>query len=339
MTTRRSLQFSISSRGRLPAASLLASALFVLGWALLAPISTANAGEWAQVSCSLAGKPVSTEGWSSGYLGGPSSSSGTYDGCDKPGGALEVVDISSGGESQVSGMGSRWGYAAPTGSTIAGGSLTYTLKAPRGTVYMATPEDLPDASDLLLICTDSLCGYTGEPNTVSITHTGGTGLSVDAFCKAPAGEVECPTSFGVNAEVAVFSADIALQNNSTPTASGLAGTLLQSTATGTAHLAFQALDPNGPGVYKVTAKLDGSTFYSATPASNEGNCAVLGTDSSGVREFQSSQPCPTEVPVSIELDTSTIVNEDVPRGVELEVAVLPPRPVVLRPWRVRNRSI
>jgi transposase len=28
-----------------------------------------------------------------------------------------------------------------------------------------------------------------------------------------------------------------------------------------------------------------------------------------------------------------------PCGVELEVAVLPPRPVVLRPWRVRNRSI
>lgn len=31
--------------------------------------------------------------------------------------------------------------------------------------------------------------------------------------------------------------------------------------------------------------------------------------------------------------------EVVPPGVELEVAVLPPRPVALRPWRVRSQSI
>jgi hypothetical protein len=132
------------------------------------------------------------------------------------------------------------------------------------------------------------------------------------------GESKCPATGGLNAEVSVFSADVVLQNNSTPKASGLAGSFLQSTVTGTARLAFQALDPNGPGIYQVTAKLDGSTFYSAVPASNGGDCAVLGTDSSGVREFQSSQPCPAEVPVGIELATSTIPNGPHHLTVELE---------------------
>lgn len=287
-------------------AKLAVLLLVALGsFALMLP-GTASAGEWAQVSCSDASGPVSTEGWSTGYLGGPTPSSGTWNSCDKAGGALKTADVSS-GESQPSGMGSYWVYLAPAGSTIAGGSISASFQAPRGTVYMASPENRPLSADLLMSCTDSLCGYTGGPSATPITHTG-TGLFVDAFCVAPLGESNCPATGGLNAEVSVFSADVVLQNNSTPKASGLAGSLLQPTVTGTARLAFQALDPNGPGIYQATAKLDGTTFYSAVPASNGGDCAVLGTDSSGAREFQSSQPCPAEVPVDIELATSTIPN-------------------------------
>jgi hypothetical protein len=46
MTTRPTHPLCSVSRRRFAMASLLASALFLVGWALLAPISTANAGEW-----------------------------------------------------------------------------------------------------------------------------------------------------------------------------------------------------------------------------------------------------------------------------------------------------
>src|ERR1700722_8617173 len=52
MTTRPYIPCFKSSRG-LAATSLLASALFAVSWTLLAPISTASAGEWVQRSCSF----------------------------------------------------------------------------------------------------------------------------------------------------------------------------------------------------------------------------------------------------------------------------------------------
>lgn len=43
--------------------------------------------------------------------------------------------------------------------------------------------------------------------------------------------------------------------------------------------------------------------------------------------------------LAVDLPPSPSRSEVVPCGVELEVAVLPPRLVVLRAWRVRNRFI
>lgn len=308
---RNAVSLPLSARQTLGVLLASVVSLFVLA-------SSARAGEWAQVACSDASGPLSTQGWTPTYIGAANSSSGTENSCGKTGGALRAIDASSGGETQPSGVGSKWGYVAPKGSTIAGGVISYSLRSPRGTVYMATPNDDPTSSNLLLFCSDSTCANEGQENTVPIVHPGGSGLSVDAFCVAPVGEHDCPTTGGLNAEVSIYSADVDLDNASTPIASGFAGSLLQPTVTGTAGLTFQALDPGGPGVYRVTARLDGEPFYAATPETNDGNCATLGTDTSGVREFQTTQPCPQEATVKAELATVSIPNGQHQLKVEVE---------------------
>ena len=64
-------------------------------------------------------------------------------------------------------------------------------------------------------------------------------------------------------------------NGATPAASGLGGTLLNANASGTQELTFEASDPGGPGVYLVTAQIDGKTVYSGTPNNNEGKCVPV----------------------------------------------------------------
>ena len=96
---------------------------------------------------------------------------------------------------------------------------------------------------------------------------------------------KCPVDGGgngVNAQTAIYAADIELANSSTPAATGFAGSLLASAASGTADLTFNAQDPEGPGVYRVSVDVDGNAVYQGTPETNGGRCASIGVDSGGV---------------------------------------------------------
>ncbi len=312
-------------------APIAALAVFAATAIALATATSAHAGEWAQLGCSDAAGPLAAEGWSSTFIGGISSDSGTLDDCVKPGGALENLDTATPFEAQLSGTGSVWSYLPPPGSTIAGGTLTYTMQAPHGTVY-ASRNLLP--ANAYLTCQESTCGYTGAHDTLSIP-AGSESIALLAFCTASTGN-SCPSTDGLIAEVSIYGSDVDLTNNAAPIASGLSGTLLSETVSGTAHLAFQALDLGGPGVYQVTAKLDGKSFYSATPQSNGGKCTALGYDQAGAREFEYSQPCPQEAAVSMELATATIPNGAHQLTVEVEDAAGNTTAVVNRTITIGN---
>jgi hypothetical protein len=116
--------------------------------------------------------------------------------------------------------------------------------------------------------------------TFPITHPGATHIYLASVCVAAhEGETTCPATGGVDAAVHLTAADIALSNSSSPGASGFAGTLLGQGARGTQDLTFTATDAGGPGVYTVTAHVDGQALYSATPESNGGACVSLGSSS------------------------------------------------------------
>ena len=295
--------------GRRGSGWVAASLLVLLLGISLAVAPAAHAGEWTQVTCAQPnGQPAPIEGWVGSSYNGYGPDSGTINTCAQSGGALTAFDSSAAAEAAYTGP--VWVYTAPAGSTIAGGALTVALYTPQGQAYAATPRDEYSASSVFVNC------QFNEPcdnatRTVSIANPGGTQMFLGAWCVGPyEGATTCPAGSGggVNAEIAMYAADIELQNNSTPAGTDFAGSLLEPDTSGTADLTFNAKDPEGPGVYRVTVDVDGSAVYQGTPESNGGRCASIGVDSKGVSEFLYPQPCKREVAVDVPVNTSKLTN-------------------------------
>jgi hypothetical protein len=311
----------ISQRALLPAMAALALAACALAVALSAPgIAAADpthsgkAGYWTQTSCSEGDEVAFTEGWRTESAGGYPTISGDVDTCLELGGAIDMRD--EGYSDSTPGSGPMFIYETPPVSYIAGGVLKVRLKAPHGEVYITTPEDKLSVENELLNCS-TLCANT-EERTINITHTGGWQLFASATCLPESGDSACPKT--TDAELAITSATIMLKNESTPTASGFAGSLASTTpVSGTATLTFNAQDKQGPGVYRVVARIDGREMVSETPNANEGKCAANGTYY-GTLNFRWRQPCPQETAASIEIPTTSIVAGQHKLEVEVEDA-------------------
>jgi hypothetical protein len=321
-TTQLSLQFSASSRGRLLASWLLASALLALGWVLLAPISTANAGEWVQRSCSVGTEYIFPEGWESKDNGGYTQT--PNDNCERfyngSGLRVAIAPMESG---YLTLAGQTWAYKPPAGSTIAGGSLAVDMTAREGVALIGAKVK----GETMIL---AKCESPGCPNysrNVSITAVGASEIYEQAacfgkaaVCHAPEGEPFDHEGDGMfSAEAEISSAQILLSSNAIPTASGLDGTLLNSTVAGNATLGFTATDSAGPGVYQVRVKVNGEQVLAETPNLNEGKCVATGT-SEGARAFNYSQPCPTETLVHAEINTAGLADGTHALTVELEDA-------------------
>lgn len=92
-----------------------------------------------------------------------------------------------------------------------------------------------------------------------------------------------------------------------PTGSGFTGTVLQPGAGALTDLTFTAADPGGPGVYQVQVSVDGTPVYAATPNTNSGECAPVGTDpGSGALMFDYQQPCPPAESVDVPISTTAL---------------------------------
>jgi hypothetical protein len=317
-----SIAAAIGRRGRksVPVSVPMALLLLLLLGTWLAWAPPARAGKWTQVTCTQPdGKPAPIEGWDPEAVSGPGNYSNAYSTCEDAGGALIAESSNQWPQSRYSGY--LWHYVAPNGSTIAGGTLSLNLYSPEGQAYIATPAN-SYPSDVVMNCQFNLpCsenGLNGGPfvGTVPIDHLGGTNLYAEAECLGPGQPGEetesCPTDGGgngVNAQTAIYAADIELENSSTPTGTDFAGALLSpSAASGIADLTFSAQDPDGPGVYRVIVELDGKQVYRGTPETNGGHCASIGADSNGVSEFLYAQPCKQDVAVDVPLETTGFAN-------------------------------
>jgi hypothetical protein len=290
--------------------SMIAVGLLVGVW--LMPVSSARAGEWVQVTCTQPnGQPAPIDGWQVSARGSFGSGSGSSNTCAQPGGALTALDNAVVTESAYNGP--MWIYTAPAGSTIAGGSLTASLRARLGQAYVATPQNMfTDQADVVINCqyNAGACENNATETATVPIIPGGTQMFVTAMCVGEhEGDLTCPPKPGeINAKVSLSAADIELANSSTPTGTGFAGSLLAPAASGKASLTFSAQDPEGPGVYRVIVDLDGTAVYQATPDSNGGQCASIGAYASGVSEFLNAQPCKQNVAVDVLLDTTRFSN-------------------------------
>jgi hypothetical protein len=270
--------------------------------------SSARAGTWTLVSCTQPdGQPAPTEGWSTSATGAVGPDSGDTNTCA---GGGDLSAVTSGEAPQGAYEGPEWVFTAPAGSTIAGGNITATLTSPHGQAWLGTPSASYDSADVVANCQYNLaCGQDGTlSGAFPITHLGGTSLYAVAVCVGPyEGATSCPATGGIDAGVYVSSAAIALANSATPAASGFGGTLLSPNAQGTQELTFLASDSGGPGVYLVTAQIDGKTIYSGTPDNNEGRCIPIG-ETGDTLMFDHSQPCRASESVDLPINTATLAN-------------------------------
>ena len=282
----------------------LASVLAATALCVLLMVPAAWAGRWITDSCRLpGGQPAATEGWTTSSLGGVGADSGAVNNCAS-GGDLSVE--TSGEAVQGAYEGPVWQFTAPAGSTIAGGTITALVTSPHGQAWIATPSSSYTAADLIVNCQYNLpCGGGSVWSAAfPIDHPGGTSLYAVAVCVPTVqGQTQCPVFGGLDAEVSISQALIELANSAAPSAGPLTGTLLTPGASGTAELAFQASDHEGPGVYNITVQIDAKTAYSATPYNNGGACAPAGSQG-GVLIFASIQPCRQSESVTIPVNTA-----------------------------------
>jgi hypothetical protein len=281
----------------------------VVGVMALAVPAAARAGTYAVVSC------PGDDGWSQAA---PSALFVPYaDDCG--GDAVGGLDLALGPNPEG-------GYATTTGGAI-------TFQAPAGMAISAYSMQVNAYGGPCAIVSNQCANGFGD---VQVDHTGqadpdydyrnlGYGtqtpdltvgplpsgvnwVTVSVGCDGGPGGYSCPGSQAAAPEASaqVTSAAFVISTTATPTAIGFTGSLLTGTANGTANVQFTAADPGGPGIYKVTATVDGSAVYDATPEGNSGACATLGTYTDGSLAFDQLVPCPTQETVDIPVNTAML---------------------------------
>lgn len=306
----------------------------LLLFACLAP--SARAGDWMQVSCvNPNGSIAPSEGWTNIATGSPEPGSNASTGCG-PGVPMEaylgaeapapvaIVDIGSSEDLQ---------YTPPSGSTLTGGTLDADLygdsygpnpspsptgQTGSGDAILFTPAFVFGGDNAFFQCAwedPTPCSSGPDPaafsGTITIPAGRGGDLYIAAACGGNPQTGVCDQNPSENAwtYAHVISADLLLFNGSSPAASEFGGGVLAPNTFGTSDLTFTATDPGGPGIYNVTAKVDGTTIYNATPDTQSGRCVPVGTDTaSGALMFDYQQPCPTTESVVVPVDTSALTN-------------------------------
>jgi hypothetical protein len=308
-------------RVALLAVALLAVALLCAG-AAGAPFGllhadAAYAGQWVQVSCANPfGTPAPTEGWSSLITGTPEDGS-TNTNCA----SSEPIsaDMSPSGSNEAAvGSAETLQYTPPPGSTLAGGYLDVNVQTggyaagSRGAVTFYSGADT--AGDAFLSCdpiNDSCnnaaaSGYTG---VLTLPTGRGGNLYLSASCDGTPGQSCNIGANGAWSSLELIWAHLLLTNTSSPAATAFSGSLLAPNAHATADIAFTATDPAGPGIYQVTLNIDGNPLYNATPDTNNGECAPVGTDSTdNALMFGYQQPCPQTETVDIPIATTALAD-------------------------------
>lgn len=292
--------------------ALLALTLLLGGVAAFAA-GSAYAGDWMEVSCenpNLSGAP--SQGWTSFSAGGGYGSTNST-GCG-PGNPMFAILSTAAAVGVGSAETLEW--APPTGSTLVGGSIDASLYADgggfnaSGTAVLYTPNYVYDGSNVVLQCASGLppCanGTYDYAGVIDIPGGRGGNLYLSAGCGGTPG-YSCNTggSEGAWSLVRLWWANLLLSNTSTPTASGVSGTLLNQNARGTQDLTFNASDPGGPGIYTATLQVDGKTLYTGTPDNNGGKCVAVGS-SGGALMFDYSQPCRASESIDLPINTTAV---------------------------------
>jgi hypothetical protein len=306
----------IAARVRTLVWAVALSAVIALLVGLLTP-AAARAGEWMQVSCvNPSGTPSPSQGWT-GALQATGFGASTTTTCG-PGSPMSAVLGDAVPEPVYAGASLT--YTPPAGSILIGGRLGLVLQAngggtsADGAAAIDTPAQAPGDARLQCAEGESPCSSQGPDYAGTFTLPSGRGgvLVVAAQCDgSPGFSCDSGGRAGAWAQAQVSVADLLLSNDARPRATGFTGTALDRPIHGRARITLNAVDPEGPGVYQVTATLDGRVVQRITPNSNSGMCIPVGTDrSTGALMFDVLQPCPTTAAATLTFPTTGLPDGD-----------------------------
>ncbi len=277
--------------------------------------AVASAGQWMQISCvNPNGSAASSYGWSSSASPASSVNGEALPLCTA---GSPMSEYLSPGPQTLAPTDLSLNYAPPSGSTLIGGTLSISgyagghgSSAAIG-AFVETPQ--ASMSDAVFQCSEGdssdACAASGDSfsSTVTLPAGQGGGLHLELACT---GSGSCEQGFapdGNAGELYLESADLLLSNSSVPAVQNLSGTITTPHVANRTRLEFRASDPNGPGVYKVSASIDNTQLFSGTPNPRNGACVPVGTDaSSGALEFDNAQPCPRTVNMNLPVDTKLL---------------------------------
>jgi hypothetical protein len=285
----------------------------------------ARAGEYHVYSCRTPdGELAPADGWSPSKTGTYSYTENT---CNQPLGAL-VVALGDEPTREANADEATWGFAAPTGATIAQATLWRAGDAAGGgginafyETWFAAPHNSPAPADAFGWCVSGQecpvgVGDMASPfapgNRLSVPSSNlGAGLFFDAAClgespyKCPAGSGDAN---GYAAALYVYAADITLEQAEGPHASAVAGELTSAPVLrGASDVAFDAADP-GAGVWQAVFAVDGEVVQRTVVNDNGGRCRDVGQTSDGLPAFLYVQPCAQSVSVDVPFDSTKARN-------------------------------
>lgn len=290
--------------------ALLTTLLALLGAGIAAP---ADAGTYNVHSCRAPdGSKAPADGWRSFRL---TPDSWNANNCASAGGLSASLDGDTWHTSNVSQVG--WEFSS--GRTIAAWNVELTTNNSQtwvgasADVWAARSERVFNGDNVVFTCA-AYAGCTGaRSHSFGETNPPPTmrKLHLIAMCGGVAGYSCAPVARATTSEFTLRRASFTLVDDVAPTASAVAGTLLEGNdLTGAQGVSFVASDPDEPvapggsttpgsGVRRAELEIGGLVVDRFT-APDVRRCPLEGSD------FQHLQPCPSSVPVELQLDANKL---------------------------------
>jgi hypothetical protein len=167
------------------------------------------------------------------------------------------------------------------------------------------------------------------------------GFSASVMCVTPVAQIpRCPGTIppgpGYKALIAVYAADITLEQTAAPAVEAVGGALASASAvSGRSELTFRASD-TGAGVWKALLSVDGAPPQQTLLDEGDGRCRDVEGTADGSAAFLYLQPCTQSVNTDVALDTTALGNGEHRVAVSVVDAAGNSAPVLEREISVAN---
>jgi len=282
----------------------LAASVLVL---MLARTNLAGANELTLYSChDPAGDAVGHDGWRN--VRTADDDMFAVDSCAAGGGGYLGLELQANLAGYADSARTEWDFQAPAWSSVA----SYTLNLAGSYAMPGTGAGMGQA---FVNASDE-----GDPN-YDYRNLGAAAQGAWVLARTPPAPVSaitlntscdgqtgrCPANTRISA-LELSAAKIVLRDSTSPTVTGLTGSLLPGASVrGTGEADFVASDP-GPGIYSAQLIIDGASQPQVLLDSNGGWCENLGQTTDGTRSFAHPDPCEQTLSGAVSLDSTALAD-------------------------------